>query len=80
MHDISAFTLCSDTKFQVEYFDGEFIINFILNPDGSNGRLVEIEVRFYQCIIVISGRSNLVPCHHSLSSSLLDAERSSCNL
>ena len=46
MQNISAFTLCSDIKFQIEYYDGEYIINYILNPEGTNGRLVDIEVSY----------------------------------
>ena len=51
MQNISAFTLCSDMKFQIEYFDGEYIINYILNPQGTNGRLVDIEVSIYILIL-----------------------------
>lgn len=41
--NITALTLCSEKKIQVEYFDSEFIVNYILGSTYSN-RLLDIEV------------------------------------
>ncbi|KAJ3306467.1 hypothetical protein HDV03_005077 [Kappamyces sp. JEL0829] len=46
MLDITNLTLCSDTKIQVEYFEGAYIINFVLNPAAAkeSGQPVYIEM------------------------------------
>ena len=50
MLDITNLTLCSDTKIQVEYFSGAFIVNFILQTSANTERLVDVQVLFIALI------------------------------